>query len=55
MLFIFVTRKIKHQKSGQKITINDMQHVVCVVLLDIAAPILLLYGLKLASAASVSS
>ena len=31
-----------------------MQHVICVVLLDIAAPILLLYGLKLASAASVS-
>lgn len=54
MLFIYLIRKIKHQRSEQKLTKKDMPYVIGMVLLDIAAPILLLYGLELTSAASVS-
>lgn len=55
MLFIALIRKIKRINSEElKLTKKELPYTILMILLDIAAPILLLLGLKTTSAASAS-
>lgn len=55
MLFISVIRKIKKVDGTEsKLTKTELPYTIAMILLDIAAPILLLLGLKTTSSASAS-
>lgn len=55
MGFIALIRKLKRsEKSEASLTKSDLPYVVAMILLDIAAPVCLLFGLKTTSAANAS-
>ena len=56
MLFIFLFRMIftKKIKREKKLTKKDLPYVIGMVVLDIAAPILLMFGLSTTSASNAS-
>ena len=55
MLVIFVIKKIKGNiKKEKRLSKKDIFYVIGMVLLDIAAPILLMFGLTTTTAANVS-
>lgn len=56
MLFILLIRKIfkKQIKREEKLTKKDIPYVIMMVLLDVIAPILMMFGLKGSSAANAS-
>lgn len=55
MLFIALTRKITHKSSGeQRLTKAELPYTLAMIVLDIAAPILLLLGLKSTTASSAA-
>lgn len=55
MLFIALIRKIKKvDRTESKLTKSEFPYTIAMILLDIAAPVLLLLGLKTTSAASAS-
>lgn len=55
MVIIYIIKKIiKKEEHESKLTKNELPYVIGMVLLDILAPISLLYGLKYTSAATTS-
>ena len=55
MAFVAVIRKIrKPEKTEQRLTKKELPFTIAMILLDIAAPICLLYGLKSTTAANAS-
>lgn len=56
MVFIFLIRKIfkKKIKKEERLTKKDIPYVIMMVLLDVIAPILMMFGLKGSSAANAS-
>lgn len=55
MLFILLIRKIgKRENNESKLTKKELPYTIAMILLDIAAPILLMLGLKTTSASSAS-
>lgn len=55
MIFVAILRKVTHKnKSEQRLTKAELPYTIAMILLDIAAPILLLFGLKSTAASSAS-
>lgn len=55
MLFILLVRKVKKTETKEtKLTKKDLPYTIAMIVLDIIAPICLLFGLKTTSAASAS-
>ncbi len=55
MFFIFIIRKIrKTQIKELKLTKDELPYTIAMIILDIAAPICLLFGLRLTTAANAS-
>ncbi|WP_138268489.1 DMT family transporter [Anaerofustis stercorihominis] len=55
MFFIFIIRKIKNTQIKElKLTKDELPYTIAMIVLDIAAPICLLFGLRLTTAANTS-
>ena len=55
MLLLAPLRRLKGAKTGeQKLTKRELPYVIAMIVLDIAAPVCLLFGLRYATAANVS-
>ena len=55
MLLLAPLRRLKGTKTGeQKLTKRELPYVIAMIVLDIAAPVCLLFGLRYATAANVS-
>lgn len=55
MLLLAPLRRLKGAKAGeQKLTKRELPYVIAMIVLDIAAPVCLLFGLRYATAANVS-
>lgn len=55
MTIIFVFRKIvKNEKLEERLSKNELPYTIMMILLDIAAPIFLLYGLNMTTSSTVS-